>query len=95
MWTVKEDNKPNIDGELPVNEQELADYLAFMRNGLSKLEYFIVGDELLDIFRTPIRVEIVTDGLKATSAGPDKEFNTEDDIVFIRTYESVGMEPLN
>jgi len=40
-------------------------------------------ENLKDAYGASINFEVIKDGLKATSARPDKVFNTKDDEVFI------------
>jgi len=92
MARVNEDfaeTRPDIAGDLPTTNGELKNFLDWRTSN------FVVEPVLKDRQGTPIIFEIVSEGLKATSAGPDKEIGTDDDIVFVRTYESVGMKPLN
>ena len=81
-WDSAAPEKPSIAGELPTTDEELAVYLDWMATG-----YNGCVDEngnLCDIFGTPINFELVEYGLKAISAGPDKEFGTKDDIWIMR-----------
>jgi len=81
--------RPDIIGELPTTDEELEKYLSWQTSNY-------VGDPVLkDRYHTPLKFEIIPEGLKATSAGKDKIWDTEDDRYFIRTYRSVGMNPLN
>jgi len=76
---------------LPQTEEELEIY----KNLVQECYKGTVFDtKMFDYYGTIVTFAIVSEGLKATSAGPDKAFGTDDDITFIRTYESVGMEPL-
>jgi len=84
------DTKPGFDTLLPRNEGELDNFIKW-KISCYQTDY----TEMLDAYDNPIDFEIVPEGLKAISAGPDKEFGTDDDIVFVRTYESVGMKPLS
>ena len=70
---------PNIKGKLPQTKKELNEYLTW----ISKIEGYDTPDELLDLYGTQIRFEIVTNGLKAISAGEDKTFDTLDDLFYI------------
>ena len=85
---------PGISGELPINEEELAKFLSWKISAFQIIDEH-TDDALFDSLNMPIKFELIPEGLKATSAGPDKEIGTDDDIVFVRTYESVGMKPLN
>jgi len=89
MFRPHGDTRPNISGELPINDEELSEYLAWQMKG------YIEGFIMIDIYDTPVKFEIVSEGLKVLSAGRDKVWDTEDDQYLIRTYESVGMKPLN
>ena len=81
-------HKPDIKYDLPINDDELKRFLDWKKSGNPNLEFN-------DGYGTPVKFEIITEGLKVTSAGRDKIFGTGDDKHFIRTYTSVGMEPLN
>ena len=83
--------KPKITGSLPVNEAELSEYIAWLKDIYTLYSY----KHLLDAYEVEVKFELVPEGLKLVSAGRDKEFNTIDDHIFVRTYESVGMKPLN
>ena len=78
------DHKPDMKGDLPVNQEELASYLAWIAAIWQKDSI----EDLTDDFGTPIRFELTDIGLKATSAGSDKIFGTDDDIVYISRYNS-------
>jgi len=75
---------------LPTNNEELIRYLY----GMSRYFYdFAEGGyeqlPLLDYYGIPIKFEITADGLKATSAGRDKAFDTEDDQSHLSRYDKV------
>jgi|GEM_PF-1547225 len=88
------ETKPDIEGELPTTEEELIEYNRWL---LSRFRDLNRGNfpYFRDLYGTELRYAIVNKGLKVISAGKDKVFDTEDDELFIRTYESVGMKPLN
>jgi len=83
------DTFPEFQGELPVNGEELQEYLTW------QIVPYQEGAVMDDYFDTQVKFEIVPEGLKVLSAGRDKVWDTEDDQHLIRTYESVGMKPLN
>ena len=75
--------RPDIEGDFPKNEQELDIYTTWIIKLHGKQDDNIP----YDAYGTPIRFEILDDGLKAISAGADKEFDTDDDIVYINGIE--------
>jgi len=82
----KENNlpHPNIAGELPTNEDELKIYLSWLLNALN-----VAGNEyesFYDSYGTEVIFEITAFGIRLISAGYDKEFGTEDDIVGLSQY---------
>jgi len=83
-WDYDYFDKPNIEGDLPITQEELEEYLKWIRKGY---ERFWRNDEFDDDFGNPIRFELIEEGLKATSAGIDGEFDTGDDLVKIRRYD--------
>ena len=83
-WDYDYFDKPNIEGDLPTTQEELEEYLSWIRKGY---ERFWKNKELNDGFGNPIRFELTEEGLKATSAGVDGELDTEDDLVRIRRYD--------
>ena len=85
-WFAK--TRPDIKGELPINEEELEKFL-YWKMSIS-YENFV----MIDYFGNPIKIELTPEGLKANSAGKDGIWDTEDDQSYIQTYQSVGMEPL-
>jgi|GEM_PF-1547224 len=76
--------KPNIQEELPKTEEELSDYIIW----LCKVEGLLSDDELKDVYGTPVKFNIVDNGLQAISAGQDKKHNTNDDIVILNEYQT-------
>ena len=80
---------PDIQGELPINDEELQKYLAW------QMVPYQEGAVMDDYFDTPVRFKIVPEGVKVMSAGRDRIWGTDDDQEYIRTYESAGMKPLN
>ena len=68
--------------EFPRTEEELNEYLTFIKE--------VYSASLHDYYGVEIKIELQPLGLKATSAGPDKVFDTDDDIVFIREHEPVA-----
>jgi len=83
------ETRPNIKDELPTTKEEMLEYLRWQSLNFKE------GRGHDDAYGTSVRFEIIPEGLKATSAGKDKVFDTDDDQYFVRTYESVGMKPLN
>ena len=75
-------DKPNIQEELPKTQEELSDYIIW----LCKVEGLLSDDELKDVYGTPVKFNIVDNGLQAISAGQDKKHNTNDDIVILNEY---------
>ena len=77
---LKNKELPNIEGELPVNEDELVIY----RNYIPEISYSSKND----IYGTLARYELLEDiGIKVTSAGADKIFDTDDDIWIIKHFD--------
>jgi len=78
-------NKPDIKGQLPTSEEELAIYLDWVYD---LTQWSLGGDEhdnkLYDRYENEIKFELILGGLKATSAGYDRVFDTDDDIWAIR-----------
>ena len=72
-------SRPAVEGELPVNNDELRSYL----NWIVIIEGVDTVENLKDAYGKSIKFEVIKDGLKATSAGPDKVFDTQDDEVFV------------
>jgi len=62
---------------LPKTQEELSEYVAWRSS-------IIRGNILNDVYDTPIKFELVPEGIKAMSAGHDKIWYTEDDQYFIR-----------
>ena len=75
-------NKPEFESQLPRTEEELKEYLAWMQ-----ALYRFYTDKLYDDYGTEIKFELIPGGLKATSAGLDRIFGNEDDIVFVREFK--------
>jgi len=123
---LKMPNRPDVAGELPVNQKELEAYENWMvmtrlvqmtHEGLKNLYDFMITTGILtknqeeleaykswkiksllsddyalrDGYNNPIRLTLSKEGLTTTSAGKDRTFDTEDDMSFTRTYESIGM----
>ena len=76
--------RPEIKGDLPTTDEELKRYLEWINIVYERTRSF---GYLIDDFGIDIKFEITEEGLKATSAGSDKKFGTEDDISYIRKYE--------
>ena len=76
------EQKPKFETQLPTNEEELAEYLAWMLNLRNP-----AWKKFYDAYNTEIKFELTEEGLQATSAGSDKIFDTEDDIVFVREFK--------
>ena len=74
------ENIPNFD--FPKTTEELNEYVTFIKE--------VYNPAMQDYYGVEIKIELHPLGLKATSAGPDKVFDTDDDIVFIREHESVA-----
>jgi len=71
------------DTKLPRTEEEFAKYMHWLGGNEN-----IKVQQLPDFYGTPIKYELLEGiGIKATSAGRDKVFDTEDDQVHISTYE--------
>ena len=68
--------------EFPKTTEELNKYVTFIKE--------VYSASLHDYYGVEIKIELQPLGLKATSAGPDKVFDTDDDIVFIREHEPVA-----
>ena len=89
-------DRPEVADEYPVTEKELEAYKDWLldifmqrvvyRNGIEQIR-----DTPLDDYWNPVKFELVDGGVKATSAGPDKIFGTDDDLVYINRIE-VQME---
>ena len=76
----------NMEGDYPVNDIELDEYLRWLAEAwqfISK-DYF---KGFIDVYGTPVKYEIIPEGLKVTSAGKDKVFGTEDDQYILREYK--------
>ena len=81
--------RPDIVGNLPRTDEELEKYLAWRTKNF-------VGEKVLkDRQGTPIKFEIDPLGLKAISAGPDREFGTDDDVIYINTGSARQNERIN
>jgi len=53
-----------------------------------KLDYFIQGDRLVSLMRTPLKVETVGNyEVEVVSAGPDREMGTADDISTVQAHK--------
>ena len=85
--TLDAPERPEVAGELPVNEEELEAYKMWAQRIFFTLKYELPHDE----YGTLIKFELTGEGLTAMSAGPDKIFGTDDDMSATTTYESVGM----
>ena len=85
---------PNIEGELPKNDAELVLYLEWISVGYRYSGRYDDKEQvpLHDYFGTRLQFEVLSEGIKAVSAGADTEFDTEDDLVFIRPYVPVEVE---
>jgi len=80
VFPLKQDVKtPRLSRDLPTNKEELSIYLDW----LCIIEGVSNPYELRDAYGTSIKFEVIKVGLKATSAGADKVFDTQDDEVFI------------
>ena len=84
------DQRPNITGDLPINEIELEEYIRWM----TEVYQMIRGERfegLIDYYGTPLKYEITPEGLKIISAGRDKILETEDDEYILREYKDYNM----
>jgi len=76
------------DTKLPRTEEEFAKYMHWLDGKENINDERFKSGVVLDFYGTPIKYEFLKDvGIKATSAGRDKIFDTEDDQVHISTYE--------
>jgi len=82
-------NGPGFEGDLPTNDEELEKFLVWIKTPMPG------GRKVIDYFDTAVKFEMISEGVKVLSAGRDKAWDTEDDQYVLRTYESVGMKPLN
>jgi len=94
----------NLEGGLPRTDEELQLFLEWklnLSNAIKNRETIIFNPtypykSLEDYFGTALKFEIIDEGLKATSAGPDTEFGTDDDIIFrVKTTDSRNGEFLD
>jgi len=76
--------RPGIKGDLPTTDEELWKYLEWIKSVYEKTRR---DGYLQDEFGTDIKFELAEEGIQAISAGPDKKFNTEDDINCLRKYD--------
>jgi hypothetical protein len=63
---------------------------------LSSARGFVENGQFIDFYRTPLRFEFPQDArVRITSAGPDKTFDTEDDLTssYIREISGLTEEP--
>ena len=75
----------NIPEELPTNQEELELYLNWIERKLRLVrQHNTPAGSMIDHYGTQIKFEVIPEGLKATSAGADKEFGTVDDYWIIR-----------
>ena len=85
-------DRPEVVGEYPVTEKELEAYKDWILIILNQKIIILNGveqvlDTPLDDHWNPVKFELVDRGVKAISAGEDKEFGTDDDIVYINGVE--------
>ena len=73
--------------EFPRTAEELNEYMMFIKG--------IYDPAMRDYYGVEIKIELHPRGLKATSAGPDKVFDTDDDIVFIREHEPIAEKEMD
>jgi len=76
------------DMKLPRTDEEFVRYMHWLDGNENINNEKYKSGVVLDFYGTPIKYELLKDiGIKATSAGRDKIFDTEDDQVHISTYE--------
>ena len=76
------EHKPKFENQLPTTEEELKEYIEWMR-----VLHRTYADKIYDYNGIEIKFELIPGGLKATSAGLDRIFGNEDDIVFVREFK--------
>jgi hypothetical protein len=67
----------SIDGSAPKNQEE---FVTYVRKNM-KTKVGQTRDTSLDNWGTTYRYEILPSEFRVSSAGPDKAYNTSDDIV--------------
>ena len=95
---IKIIDPPEINGDLPRTEEDLKLFLEWKSNLDRRWHDYPFRNEetygaLKDYYGMPITFELVPEGLKASSAGPDKTFGTADDIVIMRIIHEEGSYP--
>ena len=70
--------RPDFVGDVPKNSEELEKLKLWYSSLFGSTDII-----LTDAYGTPVLFEITEIGLKVTSAGADKEFDTGDDIIYI------------
>jgi len=73
----------DTNGRLPANANELADAMLKMKiSGPSVNSWFDPkSHNAIDLWKTPLKVQVSTSTFSITSAGPDRLFGTRDDII--------------
>jgi|GEM_PF-3495399 len=80
------------DMKLPRTDEEFVRYMHWLDGKENINDERFKSGVILDFYGIPIKYELLEGiGIKATSAGRDKVFDTEDDQVHISTYEENDM----
>jgi len=90
VWQInnrsnRAERKSLIEGELPVTELELKEYIGWVSAVFNK------ELPLKDYYGTELRFDLEKEGVRVFSAGYDKQFDTDDDQTYLSRYDEINI----